>query len=186
MLQANPDFLAKSADLFHLPECRSWLFDVDDVRQHALKFIAEERRQQRIDEQRQAETQIVDLNRIQREGALLGVAMNALFDGARRSMYQARLEYTADLLWRSDRLEQAQWAMAAALALAPESALPVEQHPFLREVVLQSIDLAVQEELERPASGAPTPELEVGGKAQPDYVDDQGFIRRKSGLILPR
>jgi hypothetical protein len=183
-IQANPDLLAKSSDLFHLPECQQWLLVGDEVRPYALKLIAEERRQQQIERERRDNLDVVDLSKVQREGTVISVAMSELFDGARRSLFQERLEYTADILWRSDRLEQAQWAVAAALALSSESTLPVEQHPFLHEVVMHSLDLAVKEE---EAAGPRQPGASIDPETAPDeYVDDQGLIRRKSGLILPK
>jgi hypothetical protein len=187
-IKANPDLIAKSSALFQLPEFRTWLFTFEEVRPYVLKVIAEARRQQ--NSERKSDMPVLDLNEVQREGAMVAATMNGLFDGARRSTFQERLEYTADLLWRSDRLEEAQWAMAAALALAPESTLPIEQHPFLREVALQSLTLGVQVE----QSGVP-PEAIARGTAgasaakkdEPEeYVDAEGLIRRKSGLIIPR
>lgn len=188
-IKANPDLIAKTGALFDLPECKTWLFTFEEVRPYVLKVIAEARRQQNSNEPKD-NLPVLDLREVKREGAMVGVAMNALFDGARRSVYQERLEYTADLLWRSDRLEEAQWAMAAALALSPESTLPVDQHPFLREVTLQSLSLGVQVE----QSGVPPEDIAKGTggaiaetKADPDeYVDSEGLIRRKSGLIIPR
>ena len=188
-IKANPDLISKTSGLFQLPECKTWLFTFEEVRPYALKVIAEARRQQ-ASGGRKSDLPVLDLNEVQREGAMVAMAMNALFDGARRSIFQERLEYTADLLWRSDHLEEAQWAMAAAVALAPESTLPVDQHPFLREVALQSLSLGVKVE----QAGVPPEAIArgTGGasaakKDEPEeYVDAEGLIRRKSGLIIPR
>ena len=184
-IKANPDLIAKAGGLFELPECRTWLFTYEEVHPYVLKVVEEAHRQQA-----KSDLPVLDLNKVQREGAMVATTMNGLFDGARRSIFQERLEYTADLLWRSDRLEEAQWAMAAALALAPESTLPVDQHPFLREVTLQSLILGVQVE----QAGAPPEAMAQGSsgataekKNEPEeYVDAEGLIRRKSGLIIPR
>jgi hypothetical protein len=188
-VQANPDWLAKSADLFAKPEFKTWLLPLDDMRPHALKMISEVRRQQQAEKQQQ-DLPVMDLAQLQRQGAVVSIAMNALFDGARRAVYQARLEYTADILWRADRQEEAQWAMAASLALSPESTLPVDQHPFLREVVQRSMLLTVQAEHTGPSPDAKPSAGGASGaekKAEAEeYVDSEGLIRRKSGLIIPR
>jgi len=187
-IQANADLLAKSSALFALPECNTWVLPPDDVRPHALKMIAELRREQRAQEERQA-MPVTDLSQLQRQGTVINVATSALFDGARRAAFQDRLTYTADLLWRSDRIEEAQWAMAAALALAPESTLPVDQHPFLHEVTSASMLLAVQAEQMNAAAGGPGSAPAPAGEKKPEpeeYVDAEGNIRRKSGLIIPR
>ena len=189
-IRANPDLLARSADLFDLPECKTWLLDFEAVRPHALKMIAEVRRQQQLEKERQQDLPVMDLGQLQRQGTVTSVAMSALFDGARRAAFRERLQYTADILWRSDRLEEARLAMAAALALAPESTLPVDQHPFLRQVTQQSLLLAVQAEeigLAPELLGREGGEATEEKKAEPEeYVDSEGNIRRKSGLILPR
>ena len=113
-----------------------------------------------------------------------------LLDGSRRALYEERLEYTADILWRADRVEQAQWALAAAMALSQDSSLPVEQHPFLRAVIDRSLDLAVTAEKASPGGTLPSQGAAKGadGKTNDaeEYVDAIGLIRRKSGLILPR
>ena len=66
----------------------------------------------------------------------------------------------------------------------------MDQHPFLREVTQRTLLLAVQAE-----QAGLTPEMARDGaskgtdekSAQPEeYVDAEGNIRRKSGLILPR
>lgn len=187
-IQANPDLLANSARLFHLPECKTWLLPTDEMRPHVLRMMADARRVERSLAE-QPDMPVLDLGRLQHQGTLISMAASALFDGARRALYEARLTYTADLLWRADRMEEAQWAMAAALALAPESTLPVGQHPFVHEVVSVSVLLTAEQEHlgEQPqgAGGAPAAASEKA--AEPDeYVDADGFIRRKSGLILPR
>lgn len=183
-VRANPDLLAQSAGLFGIPECRTWFFRHEEVRPYALRLIAERRRQER-----QPNLPVMDLSEVQREGTAVSVAMSELFDGARRSLIQERLEYTADVLWRADRLEHAQAALAAALALSPESTLPVEQHPFLREMMVRNLDLAVRMEEAGLAPGEETPavgQAENKTATADEYVDDSGMIRRKSGLILPR
>jgi hypothetical protein len=192
-VRANPDLLAKSVDLIKLPECETWLFPFQDMRPYALKVIAEERRleQQRSElEQQQSDLPIMDLGQVQREGTVVSVAMGELLDGSRRALYEERLQYTADILWRADRLEEAQWAVAAALAMSQDSTLPLEQHPFLRAVANRSLDLAVRAERASP-SGTSAEEGEAEGSAATtneaeEYVDGSGLIRRKSGLILPR
>ncbi len=188
-IQAKADLLGQTTRLITLPECRTWLLPPDEMRPHALKLLAELRREQQQDQSEQRNVPVLDLSRVQKQGTIISMAMNTLFDGARRATFQDRLTYTADLLWRADRLEDAQLAMAAALALAPESTLPVEQHPFLREVVMASVLIAVQAE-EAGASGAAAgAPAAAAGAVRPDaeeYVDAEGNIRRKSGLIIPR
>ena len=137
----NANLLAKSADLLAEPECQTWTFTQDEIRPYVLRVIAEGRRLQQAKEQGGGDLPVLDLSEVQRSGAVVSMAMNEVFDGARRSLMQERLEYTADLLWREDRLDQAQWAAAAALALAPESNLPVEQHPFLRQMMLHGLEM---------------------------------------------
>jgi len=185
-MRANPDLLAKSADLVDLPECETWLFPIEDMRSYALTAIAEERRI----EYQQSELLVVDLGQVQHKGAMVSMAMSGLLDGSRRALYEERLEYTADILWRADRVEQAQWALAAAMALSQDSSLPVEQHPFLRAVIDRSLDLAVTAEKASPGGTLPSQGAAKGadGKTNDaeEYVDAIGLIRRKSGLILPR
>jgi len=183
-VRANEALLPASSKLVDLPECRSWiLLPPEEVRPHAQRLIAEQRRQEQMERQLENELPVTDLGRIQREGTVVRMALTTLFDGARRARFQARLEYTSDLLWRSGRLEEAQWAMAAALALAPESTLPVENHPFLWELMRVSVGLAAyMEERETSAEGEDKSEF----APRETIVDSEGFVRHKSGLILPR
>ncbi len=183
-IRANEALLPASSKLVSLPECRSWvLLPPEQIRPHAQRLIAELRRQEQIEAQRQDELPVTDLGQIQREGIVVRMALTALFDGARRACFQTRLEYTADLFWRSGKLEEAQWAMAAALALAPESTLPVEDHPFLWELMRTSLDFAAYAE----ETEATLQDEEDQEAAEPEVtVDEGGFIRHKSGLLLPR
>lgn len=182
LVRNNPDLLSKSAGLIELPECRAWQLPTDAVRPHATRLVAELRREQIEQENRQEELDLLDLSQVQRQGTIISMAINAVFDGALRSIYEERLAYTADILWRADRLEHAQWAMAAALAMASDSTLPLEQHPFLRRLMVQSMIALAEEAVLTVAE-----DEEAGEGNEPEeYVDEQGFIRRKSGLILPR
>jgi len=179
--------LARSADLLAEPECQTWSFTQDEIRPYVLRVIAEGRRLQQQREQGGGDMPVLDLSEVQRSGAVVSMAMNEVFDGARRSLMQERLDYTADLLWREDKIDQAQWAAAAALALGADSSVPVEQHPFLRQMMLHGLEQGVQVELagEKP-DGAPGVESASKPPEPEEYVDEQGMIRRKSGLILPR
>ena len=86
-VQANPDLLAKSADLLSQPECDTWFFDPDDVHPYVLKIVAEARRRQK--EKGSNDLPVLDLAEVQQEGAIISTAINALFDGARRATFQA-------------------------------------------------------------------------------------------------
>jgi hypothetical protein len=185
-LRDNADLLAKSADLFAEPECETWSFTQEEIRPYVLRVIAEGRRLQQQKEQG-GDMPVLDLSEVQRSGAVVSMAMNEVFDGARRSLMQERLEYTTDLLWREDKIDQAQWAAAAALALGAESNLPVEQHPFLRQMMLHGLEAGVQAELAAERTGGAPGAAAASKQPEPEeYVDEQGMIRRKSGLILPR
>ena len=186
-LRDNSALLARSADLLAEPECQTWSFTLEEIRPAVLRVIAEGRRVQQMKEQGGGDMPVLDLSEVQRSGAVVSMAMNEVFDGARRSLMQERLEYTADLLWREDKVDQAQWAAAAALALAPESNLPVEQHPFLRQMMLTGLEAGVKAELAAEMQSGATSATTAQKPPEPEeYVDEQGMIRRKSGLILPR
>ncbi len=175
-IRADADLLNASAQLFDLPECEMWLLPFTEVQEHARRLSSERQHQ----EERDSILGVPDLGHVQWEYALVSTAIGVLFDEEWRALFRQRLEYTADILWRSDRLEQARWAMAAALALAPESTLPPEQHPFLRQVVTESLEKAIAS---HPGRLAPAEE-EADGEDEREA--GPGLVRHESGIYLPR
>jgi hypothetical protein len=138
------------------------------------------------------ELPVLDLSIVQAEGTVVSMAIRELFDGARTARLADRLQLAADLFWREGRMEEACRAVATALALA-EGGDALENIPFIRELARLSIETALRtmeptEANNRPVEQAPglvVPRGTSGGEDK-ERQEAPGFVRRSSGLIVPK
>lgn len=104
--------LARSADLLREPELRAWIFPADRLRTYIETSL------EAID----SPIVVTDEQRSERLREIEERAITELFDGAARSDWASRLETLAYVFHATGRIEQAQSAFAAALALEQSDA----------------------------------------------------------------
>lgn len=130
--------LEQSAGLFDERECRSWALDYEASLAYAKEL-----------EQARASPLIVsEAAQREREERIVSKAIEEQITPAWRRALRRRLEETAYIFLRTGREERARQALAAAVALAEESHLPLTMHPFLRALARRSIEGALQAEAE--------------------------------------
>ncbi|HEX3245562.1 MAG TPA: hypothetical protein VHX16_09155 [Chloroflexota bacterium] len=155
-IRLEPAYLAQSAELAGEPEAEHWIFDF-----HAVRPFAEQARQTDSSLVVLHETSRQErLERIQTE-AIRAILTDEVRDGLRR-----RLEETAYIFWITGRQRAARMAVAAAIALEQpivSSSIIVRvdrgpsrvQHPFIRELLRRSIEIANELELSGMADRVP-------------------------------
>jgi hypothetical protein len=75
------------------------------------------------------------------------------FDEKKASLLKERLEETAYILQKTGRTEDAGLTLSAALAIEKKS-VPLEDHPFLREMIRKSVELILDERKGKPGSSS--------------------------------
>jgi hypothetical protein len=126
----HPAWLGETPRLFEQPEIEAWFFEpkrVDKIARQLAEPAA----------QRLVITPESDQARVER----LREAISELLSDADLKGLRRRLEETALIFFQTDRLVDAQRAVAAAVTL--EEARPLRSpHPFLRALLERSIDIA--------------------------------------------
>jgi len=125
---ADPKLLEQSYQLFDLVEFDSWLFDPDEIDEFAMMAL-EAMLDDRWDR----------AERIRRIDGVIDSAVKSLATPGFRTLLESRLRRQAWLLGKLRRMRHSRLAVAAATALDRNSGIPVEQHPFLREMAMRSI-----------------------------------------------
>ncbi len=136
-IKADPNLLARSADLHQLPEFQPWALP----HEKAEKYIA------RGKEATESRILLTPRQQKERLDTIFLEAVEELFREEERALYKRRLEEMAYLLHKTQREEEAKKALAAALGLGPDG-LSSHQHPFVETLVKKSIDLPVISEKE--------------------------------------
>jgi len=116
--------LQRSEDLIERCEYAFWLLE--------WKFLVD-----RYKEMYETENSILILTEYQKESRINEIVKKTaqlFFDDKNRSLFRRRLEETAYILWKTGKVEESQYAFAAALAFTPEGA-PSERHPFAIKTV---------------------------------------------------
>ncbi len=127
----HPTWQSEAVRLFEQPEINPWCFDASRVEKIARQLA--ERPTQRL--VITPESEVAREARLMREG-LADLLSERDLHGLRR-----RLEETAEIFWQSGRELDAQRAVAAAVTI--EEARPMRApHPFLRALLVRSIDMA--------------------------------------------
>jgi hypothetical protein len=129
----DPRYLDSSAALMEMRPFQSWILDGDE--------IAEVTRERGI--AKRSGLVLAGADEESSDRMLVESAIQRLFDPARRSIYRRRLEEAAYLLWRLERGFQARQALAAAMALEPADR-SLSNHPFVRQVVMWSLEMATR------------------------------------------
>jgi len=124
------DRLEETPKLMSRPEFQSWTFEVS--RHPALLQLWEQARG-RPEASRQRQAAITQLIRAEVDDAFL-------------ARLRTRLQRQALLLQRIKETEASEWACVAAAGLLKKFDLPVEEHPFLRQMAAFSFQQALGEE----------------------------------------
>ncbi|MBI2877909.1 MAG: hypothetical protein HYY20_13620 [Candidatus Tectomicrobia bacterium] len=131
-LRSNPYFLSRSPRLFEVQELAGWLFSPDQMGKY-------------LQELRQVEQGMIIVSptlKKEREEEVYARTVQELFDPETRATYRRRLEEMAYFLWRTQRKEEAELALAAALGLEQLEGERIKEHPWAREMVHRSFELA--------------------------------------------
>jgi hypothetical protein len=120
LLQQSEHLIKKCEYAFWLLE---WKFLVDSYKElydveHSTLVLSEYQKESRISE-------------------IVKKTAKLFFDDKNRFLFQRRLEETAYILWKTGKVEESQYAFAAALAFAPEG-VASEQHPFAIKTVAEN------------------------------------------------
>lgn len=131
-IRQNPYLLSRAPRLFDLEELAGWPFPQDRIEKY-------------MEELRQVERGMIiisDVLKKEREEEIYLRAVQELFDAEVRAIYRRRLEEMAYFLWCTQRKEEAELALATALALEDLEGERIKEHPWAREMVHRSLDLA--------------------------------------------
>jgi len=128
-IKTQPHLLNSSWELVTHPLLGSWLFDPEEIKKYA----------EALEKQQETVLELSPQFLKEQEDAIFHQALSELFDENRRVLYKGRLEKTAYILFLQGELENAKRALAAALALDPQSGLPVKNHPLIVELVRRNI-----------------------------------------------
>jgi hypothetical protein len=130
--------LKKGGDLLKSDIFSSWRIEEEDIRPYT-------------DEVSEAEESKIVLNPGQKELRLQGIyqrALTGLFSGAKKFLYQRRLEEMAYVLFKLGREEEAKISLSVAMDL--EKPLnPIQPNPFLFQLVMKSIFTLLTEAREK-------------------------------------
>lgn len=142
----DPSLLHRTAELFLEPEFGGWLLEFETVKKYA--GVLREARESRL--------VLNEWVKKDRELRILDAAIEDLFTPAVRAAFAGRLEEMSFVLLESDRAEAARIALASALALREEPQEAQHAIPFVRALVLASIEYAIKTGFGR-AGGIITP-----------------------------
>jgi hypothetical protein len=132
----RPELLRESPELFEEPEMEGWILGYKEVRPYA----AELRRA------RESRLVLTAESEEQRHERVVGQAIRDLFGTPQRRALQRRLEEVAYIFLRTERPQEAKLAIAAAVELADTDPILLPRHPFVRQLVERSIELAIHAE----------------------------------------
>jgi hypothetical protein len=126
----QPGLLARCGELIGMDEFNSWFFNPDELQ-------GLERRFERLTNRKDADEAIEKL---------IGQAIRKVVDDQRRQLLRGRLERQAWLLTQLYGDEDIpKLTLAAAAGLADGASPPPEEHPLLREMMLESFTNAVDD-----------------------------------------
>jgi len=166
---ADPELLEASAGLceedqpwllwFDLPELEPYLEELEKLEQFIPDTVAG----------------TVNLSAVQAEGSVITRAIQETMTEERQGLLRKRLADMAETFWYAGYQEKARQAMAASLALQPDSGIPAEQHPLLRA----SIRSWLREAMEISEQIAEEAEEET------EEIMGSRYVLDKSGLLIP-
>jgi len=131
--------LNDSADLFEREEFADWKLPADDIAPYLYDY--EEVEESRI--------VVSDALKQERLEEVYRKAAAGLMAGELRAILKARLEEMAYVLRQKGEKSWGSVALAAAVALGGDSAVPPEKHPFVLELVRKSTAAASEETRDR-------------------------------------
>lgn len=128
-IKAQSYFLSNSVELIVHPLLQSWMFDPKEIK----KYVEE------LEKQEETVLELSPQFTKEREDAVFDQALLELFDETRKTLYKERLEKTAYLLFLQGEPEEAKKALAAAIALDPQTGVRIKDHPLMVELVRRNI-----------------------------------------------
>ena len=134
-VKEDKSLLERSETLFELPEFENWLMLPDEIKPYTEMIKAAN------------ESKLI-LSPIQKQERIFLIYNNAvreLFSEERCLLYKRRMEEVAYVLYKSEKEDQAEVCLAAALALDNKE-IPSARHPFLLGLIQRSISFTVREE----------------------------------------
>jgi hypothetical protein len=149
--------LEDTKDLAHT-EFEAWVYEEDQLKEHLA----------RLDTASGGPLVLSDSAHKGREQGIIDEAADAIFNEDELRRAKERLQETAHLLLQQGNREAAQRCLRAALEIG---AGPAHTHPFLREIVSKSVDLA--------RHGGHDHEHEH------EHEHEHGPARTESGIVLP-
>ncbi|HHY94892.1 MAG TPA: hypothetical protein GX513_07770, partial [Firmicutes bacterium] len=136
----DPSLLPDSPRLLEEPEMRGWVPPADLVR----KWVKQ------LQDMAASPLVLDEGTRRARGQGILREAVAELFPPEKVPSWRRRLEDISYYFCQRKAETSARLALAAALALAPDSKVPVEEHPLLQGMVARALRGSVQEEMNRP------------------------------------
>ena len=145
-LEINPEVvqLAQSGDaVYQLPEFVSWMYaPLERIQPYIDRYWSNQdpfgmlslSTRSRGRKYTRKKKSGIDLE------ALISEAISALIDNQWRALYEARLLRQCALYQIADRLEDVNLLRAVASVLNPDSGIPTQEQPFVRELMRISIE----------------------------------------------
>lgn len=140
----NPLLLDGSVSLLCEAAFRSWLIPEPDLARY-------------IDDLESSENTVIVVglkSKEERRASIVSRATSFFFGLERRRLYKRRLEEQAFVLFMTKSKDAARTALAAAMALDPESGIAPQNHPFASAFVEMSMEYHLRERRRRKVSGA--------------------------------
>lgn len=131
-LKQQPYFLRTSKDLLQQQVFLNWLLPIDEMEEYAQEILDQEDGVIELSPQFQQE----------RKDEVLRKILETHFDEETLNRLQKRLEMMAYILFKKEREDDAKRALAAALAFEDRSESALRRHPFLYQLVLDSVSAA--------------------------------------------
>jgi hypothetical protein len=131
-LKQQPYFLRTSKDLLQQQVFLNWLLPVADMEEFAQEVLDQEDSVLELSPQFQQE----------RKDEVLRKILETHFDEEKLNRLQKRLEMMAYILYNKENEDDAKRALAAAMALEDRSESALHHHPFLHQLLLDSVNAA--------------------------------------------
>lgn len=132
ILKQQQHFLRTSEELFQHPTLLGWLLPVNKIGEYAQELIDQEDGKLELSPQFQQE----------RKEEIYQKVIDENFDEADIERLQHRLEVMAYIFFLQDNEEDAKRALAAALAFTETSSAALKGHPFLKKLIVDSLEVA--------------------------------------------
>lgn len=131
-LKEQPYFLRTSAELFQDDSFLGWHVPPNEVGEYAQELL----------DQKDTEIELTPQFQQERKDEVYQKLVDDIFDEETLQRLQRRLEIMAYIFTQQDNMEDAKKALTAAITLVDTPQETLKNHPFLRQLILISLDAA--------------------------------------------